>query len=118
MSSRRSALWSLALALVGVVVLALPGRALAQPDLRPGRIVGQVVDAAGAPVAGANVALWHGDRPIARAVTGREGRFEFARVRPGRYAVVAGKVGVGRGREPVVVNPGEVSRVKVTLKQV
>lgn len=118
MSSRRSALWSLVLAVVGVIVLALPGRALAQPDLRPGRIVGQVVDEAGAPVAGAEVVLWHGDRPVARTLTSRGGLFEFSRVRPGRYTAVAGKVGVGRGREPVVVHPGQVSRVRITLKRV
>ena len=117
MSSRRSALWSLVVALVGVVVLGMPGRALAQ-ELRPGRIVGQVVDTAGAPVEGANVVLWHADRVVARAVSGADGRFEFARVRPGRYVVAAGKAGVGRGREPVAVKPGEVSTVKIALRRV
>jgi hypothetical protein len=115
MSSRRSALRSLALAMVGVLVLVLPGRALAQSELRPGRIVGQVVDSAGAPVAGAHVVLRQDDREIARTVTGPEGKFAFDRIRPGRYVVAAEKAGVGRGRGPVLVKSGEVSRIKITL---
>lgn len=113
MSNRRSALWSIVIALVGLVFLAMPGRAMAQ--VLPGGIVGLVVDAKGTAVPGAQVVLRHEGVVVARALTNREGKFEFARLRPGRYLLVAEKPGVGRGLAPVAVKSGAISRVKVTL---
>lgn len=115
MPSRRSALWSFVIALVGVLFLALPGTANAQTELRPGRIVGLVVDTAGTPVPAANVLLLHRGFVVARAITDREGKFEFPRVRAGLYAVAAMKPGVGHGRAPAPVRAGEVTRVRITL---
>lgn len=113
--NKRGFLGFLIAAIVGVFMLAMPNSASAQPA--PGKIVGTVVDADGKAVAGAQVVLKHGDHEIAHVRTNAEGHYVFPNVRPGRFVVQAGKLGVGRGRESAAVRPGETVRVRITLKK-
>lgn len=54
-----------------------------------GRLVGQVLDGRGSPVAGAQVAIFDQDRQAARAKTDAAGYFAVAGLRSGVYQVVA-----------------------------
>ncbi len=81
-----------------------------------GRIGGVVSNAEGRPVPGATVVLRHADMPVAHTMTNREGVYVFEHVRPARYIVAAGKVGVGRGAARAEVAPGATVRAPITLR--
>ncbi|MEB3323590.1 MAG: carboxypeptidase regulatory-like domain-containing protein, partial [Synechococcaceae cyanobacterium] len=88
-------------------------------DLRPGSVLrGEVVDAEGAPVAGAEIRLRTSDwtRPIREVATatGEEGRFEIADIADGSYSLLTGSP-----RHPVVrtaVSVPAQSFVRVVLR--
>lgn len=97
--------WMASAAVVGLLILALPGIAAAQPvtgssalvapvaSSAPGFIEGVVRDQRGAPLAGAIVSAMGTTARF--AVTDRSGRFELRTLSPGRYLVhayVAGHV--------------------------
>ncbi len=82
----------------------------------PGKIVGVVVDGAGEPVAMAGVKLLSPTGPTGQqTMTGEKGLFAFEKVKPGKYVVLAFKMGVGEGKAEVTVESGKVSEVKVVL---
>ncbi|QOJ01372.1 MAG: carboxypeptidase regulatory-like domain-containing protein [Phycisphaeraceae bacterium] len=89
---------------------------LRAPAPTTGAIVGQV-SSGGAPVAEAGVALVHDGVVVAQTVTNARGAFSFPRVRPGTYAVVAAKRGVGEGRAAANVRAGLTTRVMVEIRQ-
>lgn len=79
-------------------------------------VAGVVVDAAGAPVAGARVAvapvlledLLKGSKEPTSAQADAKGRFVISGLEPGRVQVLAAARGVGVVREPLRLEPGEV----------
>ena len=68
-----------------------------------GILVGEVVDDAGAVVAGANVELWVGSRLDRTTTTDSEGRFRFERVAAGSYEVRVSMTGLRPVSASVVV---------------
>ena len=83
----------LAFGLAGALALSAP--ALAQPT---GGVGGVVEDATGAVLAGARVTLVETGRGLSRTqAAGANGRFGFAGLRPGRYAVSAAHPGFAEG---------------------
>ena len=81
-----------------------------------GHVAGVVF--AGEQVAGgATVVLMRDGQAVARGQSDRRGAFGFRNIAPGTYTVVASKEGVGEGRAEVVVRVGEISRVRVSLRQ-
>ena len=81
--------------LPALLALALSAPAFAQPT---GGVGGVVEDATGAVLAGARVTLVETGRGLSRAqAAGANGRFGFAGLRPGRYAVSAAHPGFAEG---------------------
>ncbi len=122
MSSRRSVVVSLVAAIAAIFMLALPGRAGAQPadpdgDPKFGALVVTVCTEDGKPVPGAHVDIKHGDRLVARGTTNRDGKFAVPRIHAGRFAVLALRRPVGAGRELAQVKPATKNEVKVVLKK-
>lgn len=75
-----------------------------------GSISGRVVNAAGAPVVGASVAISGSSQPhrdIA-AITASDGRFHFGRMQPGAYRVAARAQQSRRSTDVVVPANAEV----------
>ena len=94
-SSLRSFSLPMPFALVLAGALALSPPAFAQPT---GGVGGVVEDATGAVLAGARVTLVETGRGLSRTqVAGANGRFGFAGLRPGRYAVSAAHPGFPEG---------------------
>jgi Carboxypeptidase regulatory-like domain len=112
-------LWSIVAILVAMVSMALAAPADAGGERhKPAAIVGVVALEDGTVVADANVRLVNEKGNVVdRTRTGPKGGFEFKPVRPGRYLVQGGKKDVGRGEEKVIAKPGEVAKVKITLKK-
>lgn len=103
--------------LAGAVVFVLaPGSAEAQALY--GSLSGRVVDASGAPVAGAAVTLVDAATQAgAAAVSQRDGRYLFSRVSPGAYAVTVVKDGFRRAvRSDVLVAVNEQGVLDVPLE--
>jgi len=82
--------FSVAAALLACLWLAVTAPALAQQQ--PGRIIGRVLDADGAPVAGAHVELADSTASIS-ATSGLDGRFVLPGVAPGLVTIRARMVG-------------------------
>jgi hypothetical protein len=112
--------------LVSMIVMALavgfsaPAKADPPPPPAPGAIAG-IVSHADAPVGDAVVVLKRVDRlgrtqVVARTRSNEAGRYDFARVRPGRYVVEAAKRGVGRGAARAAVVSGETTRAPIVLR--
>lgn len=95
---------------LAVAALLIASRGVAQA---PGGIVGTVVDAeSGAPVAAATVRLVE----LGRAeLSHADGSFHFDRLPPGRYRVVAQRVGYAPTSATVVVEPGARAEVRIAL---
>ncbi len=87
--------------------------------VEPGAISGTVTDAHGHAVGGARVEVEIHARDgrvfHARTRTDRQGHFAFPRVAPGKGVIGAGKRGVGRDRQRILVHPGEHIRVHLEL---
>lgn len=121
MSSLSVKMWSMIAILVATLMLAFAPAAKAgggDAPRSPSAIAGEVVNADGRIVAGAEVRLLNEDGKVVQTTrTGPRGRFEFAPIRPGRYIVQSHKLDVGRGSVRALAKPGEVARVKITLKK-
>jgi len=85
----------------------------------PGTISGSVVDATGAPVAGAAVTLSHEDSPAPDEVFSREdGQFSLANVAAGRYRLTISASGFAARTVSGVLNGGEgaaLSPIQLTI---
>ncbi len=88
-----------------------------KPKMPPaaGKIVGVVVDEAGNAVAEATVTLLTPMGPGPQTKSGEKGGFVFENVKPGKYLVLAGKMGVGEGKAEAVVEAGKTTEVKIVL---
>src|SRR5262245_41868139 len=107
---RLLAAWALAL-----LCLAGPSRLAAQVQLS--RVDGQVVDAAGQPVAGAAVKVTDAlGATIRRATTDSAGRFVFADLAPARYTVSVTPVSGGAAPAPVPLTVADGLPLSVTLR--
>ena len=106
-------------AVVIILVLTAPlrGGVLAAQETAPrtARITGVVLDAAGAPVAGAEVSLSAGSEVARRAVTGDDGRFAFAGVPAGGGTITARARGFARREQSWKVSDGEAAEVVIVL---
>ena len=87
---------------VAVGYIAVGSPQIANPTTA-GILVGQVVDNAGAAVAGANVELWVGSRVERTTTTDSGGRFRFERVVAGSYEVRVSMTGFRPVSASVVV---------------
>ena len=87
---------------VAVGYIAVGSPQIANPTTA-GILVGQVVDNAGAAVAGANVELWVGSRAERTTTTDSGGRFRFERVAAGSYEVRVSMTGFRPVSASVVV---------------
>jgi hypothetical protein len=56
-----------------------------------GLLRGQVVDAQGAPLAGASISVWHDNQQVVRTVADEQGQFVVTGLRGGVHQVVAGE---------------------------
>lgn len=84
----------------------------------PGHLLGKVSSAdPAAELRGVVVTLVREQHPVARTITNSDGKFAFANIRAGHFVVVAEKRGVGVGRQPGDVKPGETVRVAIELKK-
>ncbi|MBI2078479.1 MAG: carboxypeptidase regulatory-like domain-containing protein [Euryarchaeota archaeon] len=111
----------LAVLLAGCVGEDMPGPAKpaegvpateAAVDERSGGIEGTVTDDALTPIRDAEVALDDLDRTTK---TDDAGRFAFSGVPPGRFRVVAGKIGYEAGARAVDVEVGQIAKVSFAL---
>ncbi|HLG57157.1 MAG TPA: TonB-dependent receptor [Vicinamibacterales bacterium] len=103
-------------AIVGatVILCGFPSASAAQGQAT---LTGQVVDALGARVAGAKVALLRDGAQVTEVASGSDGTFTFQNVTPGRYQVIARAEGFEpKTSEPVYVGPGARPSVEVVLE--
>jgi hypothetical protein len=100
-------------AVAAAIAVLAPGAAAAQT------VVGRVLDARGAPLASAVVALLDSARrPLGGALTDGDGAFELRAPRPGRYWVVGERVGsAGASSPPLTLADGDTARVTLTMGQ-
>jgi hypothetical protein len=86
---------------------------------RRGAIVGVVLDPSGPPLNGAMVAAYRAmdsTRAVrARAVTGTDGVFQLGGLEPGRYELVARRIGSVVVRTPVTVRANAVKALVIRL---
>lgn len=82
-----------------------------------GSISGRVLDAAGAPVAGASVVVSDSPQPHSdiAAVTGADGRFRLGGLAPGAYQIAAHSTTHSRGTARVVVTDGQQADAEIRL---
>lgn len=86
---------------------------------RYGQISGQVVDARGAPVAGATVTAWEaGYGAAGRATTGDNGNFTLRALRPGEYQVQVEAGSHEPVSQTVAVAAGQTARVQIAVAAV
>lgn len=80
-----------------------------------GSIAGRVVDQAGAPVAGASVAVHAGPGPVddIAALTDADGRFRLGNLSPGRYQLAVFGAGNAEAGAQVDVGDGGASEVEI-----
>ena len=117
--------WSVVIALLGTPVAVLfthtdrtAPRVHAQPStdaLDPGVVSGIVVGEDGAVVQGVMVKLLLQGREVTAVITDAHGRFRFAKVPPGLYAVVAARDGQEPGSVLVAVNNLPGVSLRLTL---
>ena len=104
-----------ALATVALVFLAAPTVLSAQGVTTAG-VAGRVVDAAGAPVAGARIEFLHTLTGASHtALSDADGRFSLANLRPGGpYTLEATRIGMQRvTREDLTLSAGQRQRVAI-----
>jgi protocatechuate 3,4-dioxygenase beta subunit len=80
-----------------------------------GSIAGRVVDAAGAPVAGAPVAVAAGPQPHSdiAALSGADGRFRLSSLVPGHYRIAAHSESHGSKETDVDVTAGQQALTEI-----
>jgi len=103
LASVRSVLAAVIAAALLCAVPAAAHAAIAGDTLR-----GSVVDTAAEPVSGATVSIAELNRTT---TVGKDGRFAFSDVAPGRYTVVASRVGYAAASERVIVPQAEPLRI-------
>src|SRR5208337_5160686 len=83
---------------------------------RPQRLAGTVQDSLGRPVAGAEVSLQAANgKVVARTRSDAKGRFAFARVNPGTYAVMATKQSFKPAMKIAAVGAGQPAAVTLAM---
>lgn len=84
----------------------------------PGLIVGLVQTPGGHPVPRARVLVVDADtqQPVFRTLTSQQGRFRTRLLRPGRYLVFARHPIAGQGRAPALVEPGQITPVRIVVE--
>lgn len=110
----------LALALLAVFGLVFTPRnadAGVSDHTHPGLIVGLVQTPGGHPVPRARIVVVDVDtqQPVFRTLSNDHGRFRTRLLRPGRYLVYARHPHAGQGRAPALVEPGQVTPVRVVV---
>ena len=108
-----------ALATVALVFLAAPTVLSAQGVTTAG-VAGRVVDAAGAPVAGARIEFLHTLTGASHtALSDADGRFSLANLRPGGpYTLEATRIGMQRvTREDLTLSAGQRLRLEIELSE-
>jgi hypothetical protein len=82
-----------------------------------GSIAGRVVDATGAPVAGAPVVITESLQPVSdiAPLTGADGRFHFKRLPPGTYKLAVHAAGHAPAGATATVAAGEQADVEIRL---
>ncbi len=82
-----------------------------------GSVSGRVVDATGAPVSGASVAVSASPQPVSdiAAITGADGSFRLGGLAPGTYTLTAHSTGHAPGEADVVVLPGQQANLEIRL---
>ena len=80
-----------------------------------GTITGVVVDTAARRLSGATIRINGTDL---RRLSDRDGVFTFERLRPGKYRVVALRIGASIVSDSVVVRAGDTTRMRFTLRDV
>jgi hypothetical protein len=95
---------------------AAPGQQAPDPQ-SAGAVTGTVVDASGAAVAGARIALSHEGQPSSRqALSGDDGQFSFAGVEPGPFELTIAATGFAAQTCSGTLRPGELNVVpQITL---
>lgn len=96
------------IARLSLVLVLLAAAASAQPAT----LAGRVADAAGVPLAGANVVV---DGTVRGAATDADGRFEIGGLAAGAHDVVATRVGYTPARTRVVLQAGERVEIQLVL---
>jgi len=85
---------------------------------RPGHVLGQISSTdSSADLRGVAIALVRDGHVVDRTFTNAGGRFAFPNIRPGHFVILAEKRGVGVGRQPGDVKPGETVKVSIELKK-
>ena len=108
-----------ALATVALVFMAAPTVLSAQGVTTAG-VAGRVVDAAGAPVAGARIEFLHTLTGASHAaLSDADGRFSLANLRPGGpYTLEATRIGMQRvTREDLTLSAGQRLRLEIELSE-
>ncbi|MEO8434432.1 MAG: TonB-dependent receptor [Pyrinomonadaceae bacterium] len=103
-----------ALLLLMAALAMSPGITLAQSG--PATISGTVKDRDGAGVSGAEVSLVHSQGARRTALTGADGKFTFANVPAGSYALSVNRSGFGHYTAAVQVAPGEQKDLALILE--
>ncbi len=107
------------LATVALVFLAAP-TALSAQGVTTAGVAGRVVDAAGAPVAGARIEFLHTLTGASHtALSDADGRFSLANLRPGGpYTLEATRIGMQRvTREDLTLSAGQRLRLEIELSE-
>jgi hypothetical protein len=94
-----------------------------QPGLDSIVVIGTVLEAgSGRPLPGASIGLLatsapdRPDQPVARAVTNTEAGFVIVAPRPGRYSLVAHRIGHPPARLDVALTAGQVTTVRLEMQ--
>ena len=99
------------------LMLGLAACAIGGAAAQSGRITGMVVDATGAVLPGATVALSDDPDPPRQVQVDAGGRFKFARLAPGTYTIIVSRSGFGTVRlEEVLVGTDPVDLPPITLR--
>ena len=102
-------------ATLGVFMLML-GCGLVLAQANPGSIAGSVTDPAGALVPSALIGLSAAGRQTLRTASDAQGAFHFSGIAPGEYTLTTEARGFRTEERSIVLHPGEMVRIAVSLK--
>src|SRR5690242_3744934 len=98
------------------VLLLAPALVLAQESVQYASVSGRVSDSSGGVVAAAQVVARQIDTNLtASMLTGEDGRFRFAYLRPGAYEIVVRRPGFAETKQPLTLNPGSAFELPLVL---